>query len=62
METVKSTIESLGLLGVRFSNLVAGNYQIRLFEDTQEMIRPYQAIDRIKEQFGEKPVMRARGV
>lgn len=50
------------LIGVRFSHLVPGNYQIRLFEDTQEMIRLYQAIDSIKAQYGEKLVMRARGV
>ena len=48
------------LIGVRFSNLVAGNYQINLFEDTQEMIRLYQAIDSVKKQFGEN--LLSRGV
>jgi DNA polymerase IV len=48
------------LIGVRFSNLVAGNYQIHLFEDTQEMIRLYQAIDSVKQQFGEH--LLSRGV
>jgi DNA polymerase IV len=46
------------LIGVRFSNLVGGNYQINLFEDTQEMIRLYQAIDSVKQQFGEKLLSR----
>jgi len=46
------------LLGVRFTNLIPGNYQINLFEDTQEMIRLYQAIDSIKAQFGEHSLTR----
>ena len=50
------------LLGVRFTHLIPGNYQISLFEDTQEMISLYQAIDSVKHRFGEKYVMRAVGV
>lgn len=50
------------LIGIRFTQLVPGNYQIRLFEDTQEMIKLYQAIDSIKGQFGERLLMRARGL
>ena len=49
------------LLGVRLTRLVPGNYQIKLYEDTQEVIRLYQSIDSIKKQFGEKGVMRASG-
>ncbi|GAC1530038.1 MAG: DNA polymerase IV [Sediminibacterium sp.] len=49
------------LIGVRFSHLVPGNYQIRLFEDTQEMVRLYQAIDSVKHQYGEKLLIRAAG-
>jgi DNA polymerase-4 len=49
------------LIGIRFTQLIPGNYQINLFEDTQENIRLYQAIDSIKKQFGEKFVMRATG-
>ncbi len=49
------------LLGVRFSHLVPGNYQINLFNDTQESIRLYQAVDSIKHQFGEHLVIRASG-
>ncbi|MBD0296994.1 MAG: DNA polymerase IV, partial [Flavisolibacter sp.] len=30
------------LVGVRLTNLTAGNYQIHLFEDTQEQIHLYQ--------------------
>jgi DNA polymerase IV len=50
------------LIGVRFTHLIPGNYQINLFEDTQEMIRLYQAVDSIKHRYGEKLLVRARGV
>jgi len=49
----------LRLIGVRFTNLVQGSYQINIFEDTQEMIGLYQAIDSVKKQFGEKFLFRA---
>jgi hypothetical protein len=44
---------------VGYKKLIVGTYQINLFEDTQEAIRLYQAIDSIKKQFGEKFVVRA---
>ena len=47
------------LIGVRFTNLVAGSYQINIFEDSQEMIGLYQAIDSVKKQFGENLLFRA---
>jgi DNA polymerase-4 len=50
------------LLGIRFTNLIPGNYQIRLFEDSNEMINLYQAIDSIKKRFGEKVLMKAGGI
>jgi DNA polymerase-4 len=50
------------LIGVRFSNLIPGNYQIDLFDDTQEKIRLYQRIDSIKRQFGEKYIQKASGL
>lgn len=50
------------LIGVRFSSLVYGNYQIKLFEDTQEQINLYQAMDKINGKFGEKTVCRAVGM
>ena len=49
------------LIGVRFTDLVAGTYQIHLFDDTQEMIRLYQAIDSVKKQYGEKYLISAGG-
>ncbi len=50
------------LLGIRFTNLVTGTYQINLFEDNQETIRLYQSIDHIKNRFGEKFVGRASSI
>ncbi|HJT72382.1 MAG TPA: DNA polymerase IV [Chitinophaga sp.] len=46
------------LIGVRFSHLVHGNHQISLFDDTQEMISLYQAIDNIKNRFGWQYLMK----
>ncbi|AWH86320.1 DNA polymerase IV [Flavobacterium album] len=53
---------SLRLVGVRFGKLVRGSYQINLFEDTQEMMSLYQAMDRIKNRFGAGAVMRGSGM
>jgi len=47
------------LVGVRFTHLIPGNYQINLFEDTQEMISLYQAIDSVKKRFGEEFILKA---
>jgi DNA polymerase-4 len=47
------------LIGVRFTNLVEGSHQISIFDDTQESIGLYQAIDSVKKQFGEKLLIRA---
>ncbi|RYZ41278.1 MAG: DNA polymerase IV, partial [Sphingobacteriales bacterium] len=44
------------LIGVRLSNLTTGSYQINLFEDNEERIRLYQALDTINFKFGEKTV------
>ncbi|MCR5862556.1 DNA polymerase IV [Flavobacterium sp. J372] len=52
---------SLRLVGVRFGRLVRGSYQINIFEDTQEMMSLYQAMDRIKNRFGSTAVMRCSG-
>jgi DNA polymerase-4 len=50
------------LIGVRFSNLIPGNYQIDLFKDSQAKISLYQRIDSIKLQFGEKFIQKASGL
>jgi DNA polymerase-4 len=50
------------LMGVRFSHLVPGNYQIHLWDDTEEMINLYQAIDSVKRRFGEGVLLRGGGM
>jgi len=50
------------LIGVRFSALVGGHYQMNMFEDSAEVIRLYQAMDKIRERFGDRAVMRAEGL
>ncbi|WP_431216518.1 DNA polymerase Y family protein [Puia sp. P3] len=50
------------LVGIRFTRLIPGNYQIQLYEDTQENIRLYQSIDSIKRRYGEALLKRAVGV
>lgn len=47
------------LVGVRFSSLVSGNYQMSLFEDTQRTAELYKAMDRIRNKYGSRSVMRA---
>ncbi|UII21433.1 DNA polymerase IV [Fulvivirga ligni] len=50
------------LIGVKFSHLVNGNYQINLFEDSLEMISLYQAMDKIRDKHGDRTVIRAAGI
>jgi DNA polymerase-4 len=50
------------LVGIAFSGLVHGEYQINLFEDTVESTNLYQAIDKMKKRFGFKAVMRCAGL
>jgi DNA polymerase-4 len=50
------------LIGIRFSHLVQGNYQIDLFDDTEEALNLYAAMDHIRNRFGDKSVLRASGM
>jgi DNA polymerase IV len=47
------------LIGVRFSDLVPGSPQLNMFEESTEMINLYQALDRIRNKYGQKIVSRA---
>jgi DNA polymerase-4 len=47
------------LVGVRLSNLVHGNHQISLFDDTEEDINLYEAMDFIKHKHGTEKLIRA---
>ncbi len=51
----------LRLVGLRFTNLVHGQHQMDLFEDTEELINLYQSMDYIKNRFGSNAVGRASG-
>jgi DNA polymerase-4 len=50
------------LIGVKCSHLVGGSYQINLFDDAEEMINLYQAMDHVRKRFGERSVMLATGM
>jgi len=50
------------LIGVKFTGLVHGCHQMNLFEDTEELISLYQAMDTIKNRFGTSSVGRASGL
>ncbi len=52
----------LRLIGIKFSGLVRGTYQIDMFEDTTEMMSLYQAIDKMKKRFGYGAIMRCAGM
>lgn len=47
------------LVGIRFSHLVSGNYQINLFDDTEEALNLYAAMDKVRKRFGDRAVIRA---
>ncbi len=47
------------LIGVKFSHLIGGSYQIRLFEDTEKLVRLYKSMDIIRNRYGQQAVMRA---
>jgi DNA polymerase-4 len=51
----------LRLVGIKFSGLVRGCYQINVFEDTVELMSLYQTMDRIKNRFGANAVSRGGG-
>lgn len=47
------------LIGIRFSHLVGGNYQINLFDDSEKQINLYKALDNIRDRYGDRSVIRA---
>ena len=50
------------LIGVKFSHLVEGGYQIDLFEDNEKHIHLSQAIDRMRIRYGDRSVINASGM
>ena len=52
----------LRLIGVKFSKLVPGNFQTRLFEDTEADLRLLKTMDQIRQRFGKQAIRRASGL
>ncbi len=50
------------LIGVRMSDLVNGFYQIDLFDDSEEQLNLYNAMDYIRDRYGDRSVMRVSGM
>jgi DNA polymerase-4 len=50
------------LIGVKFSHLVSGGHQISLFEDNDKIMSLYQAMDKMRERYGDRKVIRAAGM
>ena len=50
------------LVGVKFSHLVSGGHQINLFEDNEKILSMYQAMDKMRERYGDRAVVRASGM
>jgi DNA polymerase IV len=50
------------LIGVRFGGLVGGGQQFNLFEENEELYSLYNAMDKIRDRFGDRAVLRANGL
>lgn len=50
------------LVGVQFSHLVEGGQQIDLFDDNDKIINLYQAMDKMRERYGDRAVIKASGM
>jgi len=50
------------LIGIRVSGLVNGKQQLNMFEDSPEMTKLYQAMDNVRQRYGEKYLKRAVGI
>lgn len=66
---VKSLFEQLynrrvqvRLIGVRYSHLVEGGCQMDLFDDVDERLDLYRALDRIRNQYGDRSIVNAAGI
>jgi DNA polymerase-4 len=47
------------LIGLKLSNFASGHYQSHLFDDSEEMLNLYQAMDRMKIRYGDDAVVKA---
>lgn len=61
-ETLYERRRMIRLIGVRFSGLVEGGYQINLFEDSEPDIRLMQELDHIRDRWGIHAISRAHSL
>lgn len=50
------------LVGIRLSDLVNGNHQLRLFDENDRLFSLYNAMDNIRTRYGDQAVIRASGM
>lgn len=50
------------LVGVKFSHLVEGGHQVHLFEDDSKYLNLSEAIDKMRERYGDRAVISAAGM
>jgi len=50
------------LVGIKFSSLVSGHSQIDMFDDSEEKIKLYLAMDKIRLRYGSQAILRALAV
>ncbi len=58
-DSVYTRRQLIRLVGVKFSGLVHGNYQINIFDNTVKEIRLLQEMDQIRKRFGKSAIMKA---
>ncbi len=58
-DTLNERRQLIRLVGVKFSGLVNGNYQINIFDDTAKAISLMERKDHIRKRFGSDKLMRA---
>ena len=49
------------LVGVQFSRLIHGHQQLNMFEDTPELAKLYQAMDKMRQKYGYAAISRGSG-
>lgn len=50
------------LIGIRYSALVEGSYQMDLFEDSERLANLYTAMDKVRAKYGDRAIIRAEGM
>ncbi|MCL5127432.1 DNA polymerase IV [Algibacter sp. L4_22] len=50
------------LIGVKFSHLVEGGHQVNLFEDNEKQIHLTEAIDKMRQRYGDRAIVSAAGM